>query len=161
MIIKVSNKILKQPIELFIEDTLWHQLNAIADKSEFNRRILDIALKHIGTNGYNIGYCNERNREVTLSDCMKCGVSKGWGSGKENYTRWEECKIDHINYKASPARVLTNKIKDKKIKSKMMPSSKAETIADRQTISEVQRTNDNFDKQSEQFMKEIKKRENQ
>lgn len=137
MIIKIANKVLKQPIELFIEDDLWEKLNASKDQNELNDKLLKLALKHITKYGYNIGFCSEHNRMVTLSDCMKCGVSKGWGSGPENFARWEGCKKNRINYNfkayEEPYRVLTNGIKDKAILEKMQ-GTKDEQRTERGTI---------------------------
>lgn len=163
MIIKLANKVIKHPIEFFIEDALFEEINAIQSKDEVNRRLLSLALKHISKNGYNIGFCNEHKREVTLSDCMKCGVAKGWGKGVENYANWEACKKEHINYQFSPAKILTNKIKDKKLEAKMNDQSEAEKRRDRHTFSEVQKgdARDEFEQQSRDVMEVIKQKESQ
>lgn len=137
MIIKIANKVLRQPIEMFIPDELWATLSATKDQNELNSKLLNIALKHVAKYGYNIGFCSEHNRMVTLSECIKCGITKGWGGGAENLARWEGCKKNRINYSfkayESPYKVLTNGIKDQAILEKMQ-GDKGEQRSDRGTI---------------------------
>jgi hypothetical protein len=138
MIIKIANKVLRQPIELFIDDALWANLSGTKDQNDLNQKLLNLALKHIAKHGYNIGFCSEQNRMVTLSECMKCGIAKGWASGPENLARWENCKKNRINYSfkgyKSPYRVLTNGVKDQTILEKMQ-GTKEEQRLERGTIS--------------------------
>jgi len=137
MIIKIANRVLKQPLELFIDDDLWANLNSTKDQNELNEKLLRLALKHISKHGYSIGFCSEHNRMVTLAECMKCGVSKGWGKGPENMSRWEGCKKNRINYSFkdydSPYRVLTNSVTDPVMLEKMK-GTKEEQRIERGTI---------------------------
>jgi hypothetical protein len=165
MILKIANKQLKQPIELSIPDERWATIQALPNKDEVNRQVQILVTKHLMTHGYSIGFCDEQKTTVTLNDCMKCGVSKGWGRGPENLVHWEECKHNHINYDFSPARVLTNTIKDEKIVAKINNQSEAEARKDRQTFGESARTGaitsrDPFEQASDQVMEKIKEKEN-
>lgn len=166
MIVKIANKQLKQPIELSIPDADWEIIRALPSQDERNQRLLVLATKHIAKNGYGMGFCDQHKRVVTLDDCMKCGVSKGWGRGPENFTRWEECKHEHINYDFSPARVLTNTVKDQKIVAKMNDQSEAEARRDKQTFAETPRESrpmrqrDAFEKASDEIMDPIREKEN-
>lgn len=163
MILKVANKQLKHPIELSVPDAEWERIQALGSQEAINQQILNLATKHVLKHGYNIGFCDERKMTVTLADCMKCGVSKGWGRGAENMTRWEECKHNHINYDHSPAKVLTNTIKDEKIAAKMNDQPEAEARRDRHTFSESARDSrsmDSYERNSDDVMREIKEKEN-
>ena len=113
MIVKVANKKLKQPIEIYIDDKEWEEIEAIENKDELNARLHSIAMKQVSRYGYDIGFCGEQKKSVTLRDCFKCGISvKGWGEGAENMAKWEMCKKENINYTFSPQKVLVNRIKD-------------------------------------------------
>lgn len=163
MILKIANKQLKHPIELSIPDADWVKIQALDSQDKINQKILDLATKHVMRHGYNIGFCDERKVVVTLDDCMKCGVAKGWGRGNENLARWEDCKQKHINYGYSPAKVLTNTIRDEKIAAKMNDQSEAEARRDKHTFAESARdarSMDSFEKNSDDVMKAIKDKEN-
>ena len=163
MIIKVSNKSLKQPMEINIDDETWEDISAIENKDELNARLLNIAMKQVSQHGYQIGFCSIHKREVTLNECMSCGIQKGWAKGVDNLVKWEACKKEHINYQVGPVRVLANKIKDKSIEGKMNSQSKAEERRDSQTFGEtaINSPSDRyFDKQQEKVMRPILDKEN-
>ena len=163
MILKIANKQLKHPIELSIPDTEWAKIQAMDSRDKINQKILDLATKHIMRHGYNIGFCDEQKTTVTLEDCMKCGVSKGWGRGNENLAKWEDCKQKHINYGFSPAKVLTNTIRDEKIVAKLNEQTESEAKRDRHTFAESARdarNADTYEKDSDDIMKKIKDKEN-
>lgn len=163
MILKIANKQFKQPIELSIPDSQWEQIQALGSQDKINNVVNSIVTKHVLKHGYTMGFCDERKTTVTLSDCMNCGISKGWGKGAENITRWEECKHNHINYDFSPAKVLSNTIKDTRIAAKLNDQTEAEARRDRQTFAESgrdARNVDDFEKASDDVMKVIKNKEN-
>lgn len=165
MILKLANKQLKQPIEISIPDEEWTKIQALPNRDAINQRVQTLVTKHLMRHGYSIGFCDEQKTTVTLNDCMKCGVSKGWAHGPENMVRWEECKHNHINYDFSPARVLTNTIKDESIAAKMNNQSEAEARRDRQTFDESARggritSNDPFERASDSVMAKIREKEN-
>ena len=165
MILKIANKQLKQPIEISIPDAEWEKIQALPNRDAINQRVQTLVSRHLMQHGYTIGFCDEQKTTVSLNDCMKCGVSKGWGHGPENLVRWEECKHNHINYDFSPARVLTNTIKDEKMAARINQQSEAEARRDRQTFSEtvigggVGRV-DSYEKDSADVMKIIREKEN-
>ncbi len=159
MIVKVSSNVLKQPMEIYIADNEWEEMQAIESQEELNARLTKIALKQVSQHGYTIGYCSERNLEVTLRNCMDCGVKiKGWGKGKDNYESWEECKREHINYKISPYKPLIGGIKDKNLEKKMMPQTKTDKARENNTFSVVEKrtpADKRFDGNSDEFMKTV------
>ena len=162
MIVKVANKTLKQPMEIYISDEEWVEIEAIENKEELNARLSKIALKQVSQHGYAIGYCGTQKRQVTLRDCMNCGVEKGWGQGIENYAKWEQCKKENINYKFMPHKPLFDKV-DEKLLNKMKPESKHEAKADAQSFAVVEKaadtTEQTFEKQSDTFMENVRKTE--
>ncbi len=163
MILKIANKQLKHPIELSIPDAEWEKIQALDSQDKINQKVLDIATKHVMKHGYSIGFCDEQKTTVTLADCMKCGVSKGWGHGPENLVRWEECKHNHINYGASPAKVLVNTVRDERLVAKLNDQTEAEARRDKHTFSESARearSVDQFEKASDDVMKIVKEKEN-
>lgn len=163
MILKIANKQLKHPIELSIPDAEWAKIQALDSQDKMNQKILDIATKHVMRHGYDIGFCEERKVTVTLAECMKCGVSKGWERGNENLARWEDCKQKHIQYGYSPAKVLTNVVRDEKLVAKLNDQSAAEARRDKHTFAESARdarNTDAFEKDSDDIMKPIKEKEN-
>lgn len=159
MIIKIANKTLKQPLELGIPDEQWEELQNIENKEELNAKLSKIAMAHVAKYGYDIGYCETRKKQVTLRECMNCGVQKEWGSGKENYGKWEACKKEHIHYKFSPAEPLLRSIKDKKIEAKMMPQTKSEKATDNNSFVSIEKTSDVYQENSDEFMKQIREKE--
>lgn len=159
MIVKVANKTLKQPLEISIPDEQWEQLQNIENKEELNARLSKLALAHVAKYGYEMGFCELRGKSVTLRECMNCGVQKGWGSGKENYAKWEACKKEKIHYKFSPSEPLFKGIKDKNLEAKMKPQTKSEIAAENNTFSVIDKTNDVYQSQSDEFMKHIRAKE--
>jgi hypothetical protein len=158
MIVKVANKTIKHPIELYIPDEQWEELKAIADKNELNARLQKLAMAHIAKHGYEMGYCSKRNKRVTLKDCMNCGIGQGWGSGAANYQKWELCKKENINYKHNPSEPLLRRIKDEKLAAKMAPQSKAEMLAE-QTFSEDGNDRTKYVDASEEFVRHVRDKE--
>lgn len=159
MIIKIANKNLKQPLEVAVSDEQWEELQNIENKEELNGRLAKIAMAHVAKYGYEMGYCETRKKQVTLRECMNCGVQKGWGSGKDNYSKWEVCKKEHIHYKFSPAEPLIRGIKDKKLEAKMLPQTKSEKVAENNTFATVENSSDEYQKNSDEFMKQIREKE--
>jgi len=165
MILKIANKQLKQPIEISIPDSEWEKIQALPSQDAINQRVQTFVTKHILRHGYTIGFCDEQKTTVTLSECMKCGVAKGWAHGPENMVRWEECKHNHINYDFSPAKVLTNTISDERIAAKLNDQSEAESRRDKQTFAESSRggritSRDPFEMASDDMMKLVRDKEN-
>jgi len=162
VIVKVANSTLKQPMEIYISDDEWAEIEAIENKNELNARLSKIALKQVSQHGYAIGYCSIQKRQVTLRDCMNCGVEKGWGSGVENYAKWEQCKKESINYKFMPHKPLFDKL-DEKLLNKMKPESKHEIKADAQSFTVEDKpqstAEEHYEKQSDDFMQQVRKTE--
>ncbi len=161
MIVKVANKNLKEPLELYIPEMEWKELQKIEDSNELNAKLHKMAMAHISKNGYEIGYCSWQQKRITLKECMNCGINnKGWAKGPDNYQKWEKCKSDHIDYQHAPSEPLFRKIKDKKIEEKMKPQTKSEIVSDNNTFSGVDKHDDaSFDRASEQVMKHIHEKE--
>jgi len=159
MIIRVANKTLKQPLELFIPDEQWEELKNIDNKEELNAKLAKLALAHVAKYGYEMGFCESRKKQVTLRECMNCGVQQGWGNGADNLGKWELCKKEKIHYKFSPSVPLFKAIKDKKLEAKMMPQTQQEKAMENNTFAEVDRTNDVYQKNSDDFMKNIRNKE--
>jgi len=160
MIVKVANKNLKEPLEIYIPEMEWMDLEKITDQNELNSRLHKLATAHIAKNGYQIGFCSQQNKRVTLRDCMNCGVNiKGWAKGSENYQKWEQCKKDHIDYQFAPSEPLFRKIKDKKLEEKMKPQTKSEIVTDNSTFTNIERMGNEFDRASDDVMKHIHDKE--
>lgn len=155
----MANKTLKQPLELYIPDEQWEELQDIENKEKLNAKLAKLALAHVAKYGYEMGFCESRKKQVTLRECMNCGVQKGWGSGNENLGKWETCKKEQIHYKFAPSVPLFKSIKDKKLEAKMMPQTKEEKAAENNTFAVVDRTNDVYQKNSDEFMKNIRAKE--
>jgi len=162
MIVKVANNTLKQPMEIYISDEEWLEIESIENKDELNARLSKIALKQVSKYGYVIGYCSQKKEQVTLRMCMDCGILKGWGKGAESLVKWELCKKENINYKFMPHKPLFDKV-DEKLLQKMKPSTKQDIKADAQSFATIEKplaSEDSvFEKQSDEFMKEIRKDE--
>ena len=160
MIVKVANKNLKEPVELYLTDPQWAELQKIESNAELNAKLHRLAMDHIAKNGYQIGFCSEQQRRVTLKECMNCGVNvKGWARGAENYQKWELCKKDHIDYQFAPSEPLLRRIKDKRLEDKMKPQTKSEIATDNNTFSAIDNTGDRFERASEEIMKPIHDKE--
>ena len=160
MIIKIANKSLKEPLELYVPELEWKELEKITVPADLNVRLQKLAMNHIAKYGYEIGYCLQQGRRVTLKDCMNCGVNvKGWAKGSENYQKWEKCKLDNIDYQFKPSEPLFRKIKDKAIEEKMKPQTKSEIVSDNTTFSNIERIDDAFERESEKIMNPIHDKE--
>jgi hypothetical protein len=90
---------------------------------------------------------------------MNCGVNKGWGSGKANYGLWEKCKKESIHYKGGPVDPLLKGIKDKNLEAKMMPQTKSEKVAENNTFATLEKTSDTYQQNSDEFMRNIRAKE--
>jgi hypothetical protein len=158
MIVKVANKYIKHPVEIFVPDEQWDKIKDISNKDELNNILAKLAMAHIAKHGYELGYCEKTAKRVTLRDCMNCGVSKGWGSGVENYAKWEQCKKESIHYNFGQERALIGKI-DEKLAAKLQPQTRTEQIQESQTFSVVEKPDpkDPFQKNSDDVMKQIRK----
>jgi len=160
MIVKVANKNLKEPLEIYVPDMEWKELEKISDENELNAKLHKLATTYIAKNGYEIGFCKEQNRRITLRNCMDCGVNrKGWAKGPENYQKWELCKKENIDYQFAPSEPLFRKIKDKKLEAKMKPQTKSEIVTDNSTFTgNANGSGDGdreFDRASDEVMKHI------
>jgi hypothetical protein len=161
MIVKVANKSIKHPIELYIEDSRWEEISAIENKVELNATLTKLAMAHIAKHGYEIGYCQKTKKRVTLTECMNCGIGLGWGSGRENYIKWDGCKKENVHYKFGPSEPLFRTIKDEKLASKIAPQTATEKIEDMQTFAVVEKRipgYETFDKQEDEMIKNIKEK---
>jgi hypothetical protein len=175
MIVKVGSAVLKHPMEIFIPDDEWKQLETIENKEELNSKLTKIALKQVAQYGYEIGFCNINKRRVTLNQCIECGAGRFGRIGligpygksdiptaNDNLNKWETCKKESIHYKFLPQKPLFDS-KNEKFLEKMKPASREERKADAQTISIIDKPADAFEasleKQSDEVMKEVRKQE--
>lgn len=161
MIVKVANKVIKHPIELYIPDEQWEEIQNITNKDELNGRLQKLAMAHIAKYGYELGYCGKTKKRVTLKDCMNCGIGQGWAGGAENYNKWEMCKKENIHYQFGPAEPLLRRIKDEKLIAKMEPATKTEKIQEQQTFSNVERDPGTsvFERNTDTFMRHVREKE--
>ncbi|HUX79377.1 MAG TPA: hypothetical protein VMW10_06510 [Alphaproteobacteria bacterium] len=173
MIIKVASRVLKQPMEIFIPDAEWKELEAQKDQEKVNATLSKKALGQVAKYGYSIGYCSKNKKEVTLMDCLKCGATqRGWKVGlegrydkaqaklaSENINNWEVCKRQNIHYKFMPNKPLLSKVDDKLLQ-KMKPESMQERKQDASSFVSVEKTvpkaDGEFENNSSEFLKNVK-----
>jgi hypothetical protein len=173
MIIKVASKVLKQPMEIFIPDDEWKEMEGIEDEAELNAALSKKALSQVAKYGYSIGYCSKNKKEVSLMECLKCGATKrGWKVGlegrydkseaklaSENVNNWEVCKRQNVHYKFMPNKPLLSKVDDKLLQ-KMKPSSLQEKKQDAAPFVSIEKPGKSaggeFEKNSSEFLKNVK-----
>lgn len=158
MIVKVANKYIKHPVEIEVPDEQWDKIKDISNKEELNNILGKLAMAHIAKYGYELGYCQKTSRRVTLSDCMNCGVERGWGKGKDNYAKWEQCKKENIHYQFGPEKALIGKI-DEKLAAKLGPQNESELREEFSIVERSDPSKDVFERNSDQVMKKIRERE--
>jgi hypothetical protein len=158
MIVTVASKLLKQAMEIFIEDEEWEKIKNIENKNELNHVLMQKAMKQISKFGYAIGRCDKEKKQVTLKQCLDCAISRGYNLSTNCFTTWDECKKENIDYQFVVNKPFKTQIKDHKIAEKVKPTVKA----DLNTFSVIDKpaNNDEFGQAAERIMKPIKDKEN-
>jgi hypothetical protein len=108
-----------QLIELYVDDSEYDAIEAAqtTNKKKYVDLIAQVVKRHLNQYGYKMGNCSEREKDVSYTDCLNCGLIKCVGS----MSKWEACRRGNITY-AYPTKVLPKTIKDPKIIEKLKPT---------------------------------------
>lgn len=108
-----------QLIEIYVEDSECDEIEAAqtTNRKKYVDLIAQVVKRHLNQYGYTMGRCSEREKDVTYTDCLNCGIIKCAGS----MSGWDKCRRSNINY-AYPTKRLPKTIKDPKIIEKLKPT---------------------------------------